>query len=32
VEAIFPYPVKFMAGEPLEAATLGWHGSKEADG
>ena len=26
VEAIFRYPVKSMAGEPLEAATLGWHG------
>jgi hypothetical protein len=26
VEAIFRYPVKSMAGEQLEAATLGWHG------
>jgi uncharacterized protein YcbX len=26
VEAIFRYPVKSMRGEPLEAATLGWHG------
>ncbi|HXX71997.1 MAG TPA: MOSC N-terminal beta barrel domain-containing protein [Candidatus Acidoferrum sp.] len=26
VEAIFRYPVKSMAGEPLEAANLGWHG------
>jgi uncharacterized protein YcbX len=26
VEAIFRYPVKSMAGEPLEAAHLGWHG------
>jgi hypothetical protein len=26
VEAIFRYPVKSMAGEPLETATLGWHG------
>jgi uncharacterized protein len=26
VEAIFRYPVKSMAGEPLEVATLGWHG------
>jgi len=26
VEAIFRYPVKSMAGEPLEAATMGWHG------
>jgi uncharacterized protein YcbX len=26
VEAIFRYPVKPMAGEPLEAAHLGWHG------
>jgi MOSC domain-containing protein len=26
VEAIFRYPVKSMAGEPLEAADLGWHG------
>jgi MOSC domain-containing protein len=26
VEAIFRYPVKSMAGEPLEAAELGWHG------
>jgi hypothetical protein len=26
VEAIFRYPVKSMGGEPLEAATLGWHG------
>ena len=26
VEAIFRYPVKSMAGEPLEAAQLGWHG------
>jgi uncharacterized protein YcbX len=26
VEAIYRYPVKSMRGEPLEAATLGWHG------
>ncbi len=26
VEALFRYPVKSMAGEPLDAATLGWHG------
>lgn len=26
VDAIFRYPVKSMAGEPLEAAELGWHG------
>jgi uncharacterized protein len=26
VEAIFRYPVKSMAGERLETATLGWHG------
>jgi uncharacterized protein len=26
VEAIFRYPVKSMGGEPLEVATLGWHG------
>ena len=26
VEAIYRYPVKSMAGEPLEVATLGWHG------
>jgi uncharacterized protein len=26
VETIFRYPVKSMAGERLEAATLGWHG------
>jgi MOSC domain-containing protein len=26
VEAIFRYPVKSMRGEPLDAATLGWHG------
>jgi MOSC domain-containing protein len=26
VEAIFRYPVKSMRGEPLEDATLGWHG------
>jgi uncharacterized protein YcbX len=26
VESIFRYPVKSMAGEPLEAAELGWHG------
>ncbi len=26
VEAIFRYPVKSMAGEQLEQATLGWHG------
>ena len=26
VDAIFRYPVKSMRGEPLEAATLGWHG------
>ncbi len=26
IEAIFRYPVKSMAGEPLEVADLGWHG------
>src|SRR3954463_4863669 len=26
IEAIFRYPVKSMRGEPLDAATLGWHG------
>lgn len=26
VEAIYRYPVKSMRGEPLEAATLDWHG------
>jgi uncharacterized protein YcbX len=26
VEAIFRYPVKSMAGEPLEVANLGWYG------
>jgi uncharacterized protein len=26
VEAIFRYPVKSMAGEPLDAANLSWHG------
>jgi uncharacterized protein len=26
VEGLFRYPVKSMAGEPLEAARLGWHG------
>ena len=26
VEAIFRYPVKSMAGERLESASLGWHG------
>ena len=26
IEAIFRYPVKSMRGEPLHAATLGWHG------
>ena len=26
IEALFRYPVKSMAGERLEAATLGWHG------
>lgn len=26
IEAIFRYPVKSMRGEPLESATLGWHG------
>src|SRR5437867_3741369 len=26
LEAIFRYPVKSMGGEPLEVATLGWHG------
>ena len=28
VEALFRYPVKSMAGEPLAAADLGWHGLK----
>ncbi len=26
IEAIFRFPVKSMAGEPLDVATLGWHG------
>lgn len=26
IEALFRYPVKSMAGEPLEGADLGWHG------
>jgi len=26
VHAIFRYPVKSMAGEPLEVAQMGWHG------
>jgi len=26
VEALFRYPVKFMSGEPLDVADLGWHG------
>jgi MOSC domain-containing protein len=26
IEAVFRYPVKSMRGEPLEGATLGWHG------
>jgi MOSC domain-containing protein len=26
VESLFRYPVKSMAGEPLDTATLGWHG------
>jgi len=26
IEALFRYPVKSMAGERLEAASLGWHG------
>jgi uncharacterized protein YcbX len=26
IEAIFRYPVKSMRGQPLDAATLGWHG------
>lgn len=26
IEAIFRYPVKSMRGEPLDAASLGWHG------
>jgi len=26
IEALFRYPVKSMRGEPLESATLGWHG------
>lgn len=26
VEALFRYPVKSMAGEPVEVAELGWHG------
>jgi uncharacterized protein YcbX len=26
IEAIFRYPVKSMRGEPLDAATLSWHG------
>lgn len=28
IEAIFRYPVKSLRGEPLTAATLGWHGLK----
>lgn len=28
VEALYRYPVKSMAGEPLRAADLGWHGLK----
>ena len=28
VEALYRYPVKSMAGEPLGAADLGWHGLK----
>ena len=26
IEAIFRYPVKSMRGQPLETATVGWHG------
>ena len=26
VEAIFRYPVKSMAGERVDAASIGWHG------
>src|SRR5215210_6764906 len=26
VKALYRYPVKSMAGEPLGSATLGWHG------
>lgn len=26
IEALFRYPVKSMRGEPLDTATLGWHG------
>lgn len=26
IEALFRYPVKSMAGEPIHAAELGWHG------
>src|SRR5512134_662428 len=26
IEAIFRYPVKSMRGEPLNTATVGWHG------
>ena len=26
IEALFRYPVKSMAGEPLDIANLGWHG------
>ncbi len=26
IEAIYRYPVKSMRGEPLDSATLGWHG------
>ena len=26
IEALFRYPVKSMRGEPLQSATLGWHG------
>jgi len=26
IEALFRYPVKSMRGEPVETATLGWHG------
>jgi uncharacterized protein YcbX len=29
ITAIFRYPVKSMRGEPLEIATLGWHGLEE---
>lgn len=30
IDALFRYPVKSMAGERLEAATLGWHGIEGA--